>query len=125
MSATASLIPSTAGTSSVHPIPFRPESRTLASEVAGVLITLIILLAACLMLVAIAKRRGWLDRWTTAKVPSSARGSTLAVNQVLRVSRKTTLYRISDGHERYLVLESSAVTQLTVLTEDEDPQTHV
>jgi hypothetical protein len=94
------------------PIPFRKTSVTSGPEVFGTLVITLLVLAALSALAWYAQRRGWLDRWIT-QVPSKATGKRkLAVVEVLHVSRKTTLYRVSDGERELLLTESSVHAQL-------------
>jgi hypothetical protein len=112
------------GTTTVHPIPFRAESHGIASDAATVFATLALLLAGCLVLVWIAKKKGWLDRWVSGATTPVALGSPLRLDHMLRLSPKTVLYRVSDGRDRYLVIESTATAQLTALPRAEDVTTH-
>lgn len=115
---------SSAGTvqanASTAPIRYRSESGTLADQATGVLLVLAVLLTAGLALALVAKRKGWLDRWI-ARPGAGVAGSgdaALRVEQALRLSPRTVLYRVGDGQGRYLVLESSVHAQLTPLTPD-------
>lgn len=94
------------------PIPFRKTAVTSGPEVFGTLVITLLVLVALSALAWYAQRRGWLDRWIT-QAPSGATGKRkLAVVEVLHVSRKTTLYRVSDGERELLLTESSVHAQL-------------
>jgi hypothetical protein len=92
------------------PIPFRKTAIVSSSEVFGMLITTLLVLMAIAALAWFARRQGWLERWT-AGAPS-ARTSTLTVLEVRRISRKTTLYRVSNGGKEFLLAESSMQIQI-------------
>jgi hypothetical protein len=95
------------------PIPFRKTAVTSGPEVFGTLVITLLVLAGLSALAWYAQRRGWLDRWIT-QVPSIAAGKRkLTVVEVLHVSRKTTLYRVSDGERELLLTESSVHARLT------------
>lgn len=106
---------------STPPIRYRSESGTLADQATGVLLVLALLLAAALALALVAKRKGWLDRWVArsgAGVVGSG-GAALRVEQTLRLSPRTVLYRVGDGQDRYLVIESTVHAQLAPLAPDQ------
>lgn len=95
------------------PIPFRKTAVTSGPEVLGTLAITLLVLAGFAALAWYARRRGWLDRWVT-HAPSTAAGNRkLSVIEVLHVSRKTTLFRVSDGQREFLLTESSVQVQLT------------
>jgi hypothetical protein len=114
---------STGATSSTHtatvaasPIPFRKTSVVSGSEVFGALLTTVLVLAALVALAWIARRRGWLDRWTGGAASVADGKRSLALLEVRRISRRTTLYRVSDGKQEYLLAESSAQVQISTLS---------
>jgi len=95
------------------PIPFRKSSATSGSEVVGVFVTTLLVLAAFAALAAFARRHGWLDRWV-GQLPSAPENKRqLVVVETLRVSRKTTVYRVKNGEHEFLLAESSAPLQLS------------
>jgi len=94
------------------PIPFRKTSIVSGSEVFGVLLTTLLFLAAVAALAWFARRQGWLGRWTGGNASARDTGRSLAVLEVLQVSRKTTLYRISNGKREFLLAESNAQIEL-------------
>jgi flagellar biogenesis protein FliO len=92
---------------SSSPIPFRKTSIVSGSEVFGMLVATLLILAAFAALAWIARRQGWLERWTRS-VPLARDGQrTLSVVEVLRISRRTTVYRIGSGNAQYLLAEST------------------
>jgi hypothetical protein len=97
----------------VAPIPFRKTAAASGPEVFGVLVTTLLLLAIFAALAVFARRRGWLDRWVGAAPSKSELKKKLAVTETLRISRKTTVYRVSDGDREFLLAESSAPLQLS------------
>lgn len=98
-----------------RPIRFREESGGVADSATGVLLVLALLLGGCLAALLWAKKKGWLDRWIAGPGAAPAGAGGLRVEQALRLSPRTVLYRVGDGHERYLVVESTVSAQLTAL----------
>lgn len=97
---------------STTPIGFRDEHESVADSAVGVLLVLVVLLGACLGGLLFAKRKGWLNRWLPAPSGAADDASRLRVEQVLRLSPRTVLYRVADERNRYLILESTASAQL-------------
>jgi len=97
---------------STAPIGFRDEHESVADSAVGVLLVLVLLLGACLGGLLFAKRKGWLNRWLPAPSGAADDASRLRVEQVLRLSPRTVLYRVADERSRYLILESTASAQL-------------
>lgn len=97
---------------SAAPIGFRDEHASVADSAVGVLLVLVVLLGACLGGLLFAKRKGWLNRWLPAPSGAADDASRLRVEQVLRLSPRTVLYRVADERNRYLILESTASAQL-------------
>lgn len=95
------------------PIRFREESGSVADSATGVLLVLALLLGGCLALLLWAKKKGWLDRWIANAGAAVPGAGGLRVEQALRLSPRTVLYRVGDGHERYLVVESTVTARLT------------
>lgn len=97
------------------PIPFRKTATTSAPEVVGILVTTLVVLAAFTALAWWARRRGWLDRWVgqTAKDGADAKRR-MTVLETLRISPKTTLYRIDNNGHELIVVESSAQVQISL-----------
>lgn len=94
-------------------IPFRESAPLSGGDVAAAFAWTVGLLVVALVFAIVAKRRGWLARWGVATAATPAAG--LRVEQVLRLSARTTLYRVGDGHERYLVAETREGVQLLPL----------
>lgn len=112
-----------ANSAAVPAIPFRPESRATASDAVGVLLLLVVLLAASTAALWFAKKKGWLDRWL-AGVAVKPEAPSLRLEHRLRLSPRTTLYRVSDERGAYLVVESSVNAQLTALDAGSDGAPH-
>lgn len=122
MTATATApAPAPSSTGTTQAIPFRPEARSVAGSAVDALLVLSLLLVGCLALVWFAKKRGWLERWVVS-APSQSPSQALRVVQMLRLSPKTTLYRVSDEQGQYLVIESNLSVQVmpTPLQGDRD-----
>lgn len=94
-------------------IPFRPEYRGSGSNAADVLLILALLLGSFVAVLWFARKKGWLDRWIVAAPGVGAtKRAGLELEQVLRLSQKSALYRVNDGNTRYLVLESGDAVQV-------------
>lgn len=92
-------------------IAYRPETRVLADNALDVLLVLVLLLGGVLALTWFAKQKGWLQRWTTGAVRGAAAKRGLHVEQALRISPRTTLFRVVDGQDRYLLVESTGTVR--------------
>ena len=102
----------TTGVAAPEPIPFRKTSAVSGNELLGTLLTTLLVLAAVAGTAWFARRMGWLARWTGADAREGGATRSIAVLGVRRVSRRTTLYRVSDGRREYLLAESTAQVQL-------------
>lgn len=123
MTLTAAL-PATGIPAPINSIHFRPETHSFASQTLGVLGTVTILLAVCLVVVWVAKKKGWLDRWTTGAAGAANRDVALRIDSMLRLSGKTTVFAISDENGRYVVVESASGSELAVLPSVEVASAH-
>ena len=99
-------------TSTSAPIPFRESAATSAPEVVGILLITLLVLAAFGGLAWYSKRRGWLDRWSTKRALRPTDQAGLSVVDTMRLSRRSTLYRVSDGSREYLLVESELNVEL-------------
>jgi hypothetical protein len=102
-----------------QPIPYRSDANGLAASTGSALLVAILLLAAFAFALRFAKRRGLLDRWIVAAPARVAGRPDMQVELALRVSPKTTIYRIRDAGRNYLLVESLAQTTLTLLTNED------
>ncbi|MGG6463303.1 hypothetical protein [Solilutibacter silvestris] len=86
---------------------FKSEGHALGSSPLGVLAATVLLLAVAYVALRYAKKRGWLDRWLgqAAQAPAA---QTLQVVERVRLSPKTTVYKVRDGEGTALVVESTA-----------------
>jgi hypothetical protein len=100
------------------PIPYRAETAVSGGELTGVLTATILVLAAFLVLALYARKRGWLRKLA----PLAAAGQTgkrwRPDVQAQRISRLTTVYRIEDGTNAWLVVESTGQVSVSVLTNE-------
>jgi hypothetical protein len=101
-----------------QPIPYRSEADGMAASTGSALLVAVLLLAACAIALRFAKQRGLLDRWIVAAPGRAAGRPQMQVVHALRISPKTTLYRIRDADRHYLLVESLAQTTLTPLSDD-------
>jgi flagellar biogenesis protein FliO len=95
-----------------QPIPFRQDSVAKSPEVFGLLMTTLLMLALFAALAWYARRRGWLNKWVGVTPQPTSTNKKIVVLEVQRISQKTTLYRISNGEEIFLLAESSMQIQL-------------
>jgi flagellar biogenesis protein FliO len=89
----------------VEPIPYRHGGAGSDPSIMSALGTTLLLLAAIATLAWHARRKGWLDRWITARQPVA--GRRLVVLETTALSRNTRLYRIRDGEREFLLAEST------------------
>jgi len=110
-----------AASASMHSsIPFRHTSIASASELSGILIATVLVLSVFAASAWFARRKGWLDRWSTDAGKSRVSGRSLVVLEVLRISRRTTVYRIASGKQEFLVAESSSPVALTATSAEQE-----
>lgn len=102
------------------PIRFREETGGVADSATGVLLILVLLLGGCLVFALIAKKKGWLDRWVAQGGPAAGDTKAMRIEQTLRLSPRTVMYRVSDDRGRYVVIESTVNARMTVLPVDAD-----
>lgn len=95
-----------------QPIPYREDGGGLAADAGGAVFAAILLLSLMVVALQFARRRGLLDRWIVATPARTAGRPQMQVEQALRVGAKTMVYRIRDGEQRYLLVESTAQTTL-------------
>lgn len=103
--------PATPARTTTQPIAYRPDSSGIAGSAIDVLLVLVLLLGATFALALLAKRKGWLQRWTLGASSLVPTRSGLRVEQALRMSPRTTLFRVVDGDRSYLLVESSGTVQ--------------
>jgi hypothetical protein len=112
----------TARADTAQPIPYRSDSSAgIAASTGSALLVAILLLAMFALALRFAKRRGLLDRWIVAAPARVAGRPDMQVVRALRVSPKTTIYRIRDADRDYLLVESLAQTALTPLSDEGIP----
>lgn len=104
-------VPAAAAPTATQAIAYRPDSSGIAGSAGDVLLVLVVLLGATLALALLAKRKGWLQRWTVGASSLVQTRTGLRVEQALRMSPRTTLFRVIDGERRYLLVESSGTVQ--------------
>lgn len=86
---------------------FKSEQHAMGSSFLGVMAVTALLLAAVYVALRLAKARGWLNRWL-GQVAQTATSQSLQVIERLRLSPKTTVYKVQDGEGTILVVESTA-----------------
>ena len=92
-------------------IAYRPENGIVADSALDVLLILVLLLGGALALTWFARQKGWLQRWTSGGALRSPTTPGLRVEQALRLSPRTTLFRVVDGKDRYLLVESTGTVR--------------
>lgn len=106
------------------PIPYRSESGGAIATTGGALAFTGLLLALLVVGLRFAKKKGLLDRWIVALPARAIGGSVMRVERALRVSPRTTIYRIHDAGRHYLLVESLANAKLVPLNDDDShPET--
>jgi hypothetical protein len=108
----ASLSAKTRAETGQQAIPYRDDSGGFAADAGGAMFAAILLLALLVVALQFARKRGLLDRWIVATPARAAGRPQMQVEQALRVGAKTMVYRIRDGEQRYLLVESTAQTTL-------------
>lgn len=99
------------------PIPFREEGPSVADGITVALGVLVLLLAAVMALLTLARRRGIaLPAWL-GKVTEPA-GTGMAVEARLRLSPRTVVYRVRDGDTVLHVVESVGAIQVREVTQE-------
>lgn len=100
-------------------IPFRADPAVDGMQVVGILLVTVLLLAATLMLLAYARRKGWLERWRVGKQPPGSRNkkNAWAVDSQ-RISRQTTVHTLSDGKQQWVIVESTVHVALAEMQKD-------
>ncbi len=93
-------------------IPFKAEPAGVGSALIAPLLITVLLLALAVAALWVARQKGWLRRWTSAPMPGAARPEGLRVEQVLRLSPRTRLYRVRDGARVFDVLECGTTAQV-------------
>ena len=88
------------------PIPYRTTSEVSGGDVAGALAATVALLALALFVGWLARRLGWLQRWGVPAIAGTIEPQRLRVEQSLRISTRTVVFRISDGQRDFLLAES-------------------
>lgn len=104
-----------AASGSTRAIPFRDDGGSAASSITAALLVTVLMLALLALAAIYARKRGWLDRWVGQTRAAHAKPS-MQVAQVLRLSPRTTLYRVHDGTRVLLVLESAVNAQVVADT---------
>lgn len=87
------------------PIGFRPEGPTAAGS-AVVLGAVVAVLALAVVGLWFAQRRGWLKAWTVVAPPPVAQR--LVMEERIRLSPRTVVYRVRDAEHSFHVIESTA-----------------
>lgn len=95
----------TAAAAAQPPIAFRPEGPSAGAHAGSSLAVALALLAVVTVLLAHARRRGWLRAWVD---PPATTDSRLHVASRLRLSPRTVVYEVRDGEARFHVVESTA-----------------
>lgn len=99
-------------------IPFRADPAVDSTYVIGILVVTVLLLAATLMLLSYARRKGWLDRWRVGgKTDSRDRKSVWTVD-TQRISRQTSVHTLTNGGERMVIVESTVHVALADMQKD-------
>lgn len=87
-------------------IPYRTASEVSGGDIAGAFGAAIALLVLALAAAWLARRLGWMQRWGVGPAGAPAPAHSLRIEQTLRLSPRTVLYRIADGDQRFLLAET-------------------
>ncbi|MGY8562928.1 hypothetical protein L0938_05840 [Paracidovorax citrulli] len=98
-----------------RPIPFKSEDGGATASLAVPLLVALLLLGLAVAGLWLARQKGWLRRWSAAAPVVGVPVAGLEVEQVLRLSPRTRLYRVRDGQQRFVVLESTAHASVVAL----------
>lgn len=96
-------------------IPYRTSSEVSGGDIAGAFAAAVTLLAMAIAVAWLARRLGWLQRWGVRPTPAAVLTSGLRIEQALRISPRTMLFRIADGDQRFLLAESREGLQMLPL----------
>ena len=88
-------------------IPYRTDGASFSGALTTALAVTVALLAILFFALLIARKKGWLARWTRTPVRTQDSGADLHVTARLRLSPNTHAYVLRRGLREYLVLESS------------------
>lgn len=105
-------------------IPFRQTSASAPQDFLGVLVATIMLLALAAASLWFAKKKGWLARWMAGSVVAGPPGKALRIENSVRLSRSTVLYRVEHGVDRYLIVESDRNINITRVESSMDESAH-
>ena len=94
-------------------IPFRQDAGGAGASIVGALAVTAVLLCVVVLIAAYARRRGWLDQWI-GPAPH-AHAPRLRLEQALRLSPRTSLYRVRHDGQVLLVVESTASARVVTL----------
>ncbi|WP_117309242.1 hypothetical protein [Stenotrophomonas sp. G4] len=103
------------------PIRFKSEAGSVGTTLVAPLIITSLLLALAIAALYVARRKGWLQRWSVVPAATDMPMG-LRVEQVVRLSPRTRLYRVSDGVAVFTVVESTAHAQIVLGTGRAEPE---
>ena len=89
-------------------IPFRESPAVGGAQVMFVFSVTLLLLGAVWLVAQHARRNGWLDRWLSRQAGADSKPAAARILASRRISRLTTLHTVTDGNDRYLLVESKA-----------------
>lgn len=98
------------------PIRFKSETGGVAATLAGPLLIAAALLALAIAALWVARHKGWLRQWSVVPPVVVDKSHGMRVEQVLRLSPRTRLYRVRDGAVVFTVVESTAHAQIVAST---------
>ena len=101
-------------------VAFRKEDEGLGSSLIGVMSTLVVLLVLAWLGVLYARRKGWLDRWAVAR-PAAVPGDGIQVLQTVRLSPRTSVFRLRQGQQEFAVIESPVQIEVKSLPQEGKP----
>ncbi len=96
---------------------FKDSSPVSGGEVMGVLLVTVLMLAAFAALATLAKRKGWIERVFKKTALLNPAASGLRLVGMMKVSRNTTVFKVSDGKSEFVIVESSLNAMLQPLNQ--------
>lgn len=101
-------------------IPFREGPAVSGTQAILVLSVTLLLLAGLWLAAQYARRKGWLERWVSRQTSDDSKPVQIRILASRRVSRFTTLHTVTDGDNRYLLVESKANASIIKLDQRTD-----
>lgn len=103
---------------------FRESSAVSSGDITSIFLITALLLASFSALAYYAKQKGWLQRFFGKSNLLRSESEHFKVSEVMRISKHTTLYRIDDGGNEFILIESAINTTVHLGTEKNGDGVH-